>query len=168
MYEPFFFHCLNCILLDILVLFYTMWLWDILMCLNILTHTLIYCQSFKLVVTCLRAKTPSWITLLGRKTKPTAFFLYPKVHASRLQNALLLLISPCRANPSILWREEKVEISSMTQSWEAPGPEVSRHPRKGCHRISWSQTSLGLLAARTKEKQSEKFHCPCLPLACFP
>lgn len=68
---------------------YAVWPWDILMCLNTLTHPLIYCKSFKLIVTCLWAKKPSWITLWGRKTKPSEFFLHPQMKTPLLQNALL-------------------------------------------------------------------------------
>lgn len=77
------------------------------MCLNILTHTLIYCKSLKLIVTCLRAKKASWIALLGRNTKPSDLFLHSNVNTPRLWNTLALLSSTCWAYPSTFKRKRR-------------------------------------------------------------
>lgn len=138
-------------------------------------HTLGYIAShlFILIVTCLGAKKPSWITLLQRKTKPRAFLLHPNGQTPRLREGCLHL--PPHALPILApfkrkRRESRNCLNLQRGPWQhrasvpAPSQRVvqgfsvqtltglwpSEHPgKKSGLRVTlpWSHSSLPSLAA---------------------
>lgn len=124
-------------------------------------------KSFKLI-TWLWAEKASWITLLGRKTELSEFFLHPDMKITQVFQCPLfayLSILTQSYHPS---RERRnpfnYQILSSTAAWSVQAAQ------KGfCKILLITNINCSLVfTAHRREKQSKELHCPSLTAACSP